>query len=196
MNNKGIELSVNFIVMLILAIVVFAFGLIFAGRLLGGSREVIKNLPEMEQAILENCINNGQPVCLVKNRKEISHGENDVFGLAILNNLGTSGEFKVFLDISTAIDTDNNPIDPASITVEDWTFTTYGPKTIANNEHEKIPVPFFVPRGTELGQYVFNVNVCYDDGDAGTSDPDQCENYDANFPDLYEATHKIYVTVG
>lgn len=191
MHKKGLELSINFIVMLILALVIFSFGIYFVNRILRASQEQVESLPKTEEIVLDQCINQGNSICLPNNRKEIHIGKSGVFGLAIVNNFGEKKDFSVNIGISMAIDENNNDI-TAAIEASQWTFTTHGPIELDNLKAEKISIPIVVPYGTPRGEYAFNVNVCFDDGDPATETLDKCTG---TFKDLYETTHKIRVTV-
>ena len=53
-NKKGIELSINFIVMLILAIVGFVMGLLFIPQLFKASNDIYQELDSQSKDILMN----------------------------------------------------------------------------------------------------------------------------------------------
>ncbi|MBN1502962.1 hypothetical protein JW930_05450 [Candidatus Woesearchaeota archaeon] len=190
MQKKGLELSINFIVMLILAIVIFSFGLVFVAKILSETDRQIGLLPEAEELALDACLNEQNLVCLPNNKKELEPGKSHVFGLAVQNYAGESKEFSVLVELSLAIDNEGNEITP--IDAAEWTFQSHEPFMLANNEQMKLTIPFTIPIHAEQGEYAFNVNVCFKD-DTHPDDAEKCP--DAAYPDLYDTTHKIRIMV-
>ena len=59
-NRKGIELSINFIVMLILGIAVFAGGLVFASKFFGHAENVRQSLDSQTEKQIEKLLADAQ----------------------------------------------------------------------------------------------------------------------------------------
>ncbi len=184
--KKGFELSVSFLVMLIITIVVFGLGIRFAYNLFSKSHETIEAFDEQTQRQIENSLYAGNIVAIPSNQKEISIGKTEAFGLGILNQLGEKKYFKVFIGFSTAVDEHGDKFEDYildEVNVEDWTFKESRAYELDDNEHEIIPLSFTVPLGTKKGTYVFNVEVYYSNN----------ENVGRN--NLYDAVHQIRIIV-
>ena len=155
MNKKAMELTINFVVMLILAIVVFGFGIKLTYDLFNLGSTTNEMLTKDMEAQLENMMNAGQRVAISYNLKQAYPGDSVLFGLGILNVGSADSGFKVAVDQGTAVDINEKKI---------WSrpelsyFHSYD-RTIQLNQNTKIPVTVKVPRGTPRGTYSFKVAV-------------------------------------
>lgn len=157
-NKKAIELSLNFIVILIISIVIFGFGIQFISKLSSQATE----LQEMTTAELDESIGNlvcegSDRVCVGKDRKTIPKSKFGVFGLKIVNILDTQ-HFVVtisrpspggYTKNNQGILNDNllsNPKDPRDILIE-------------KNEEKTSGIGIQVPPNAESGTYIFNVEI-------------------------------------
>jgi len=84
-NKRGIELAINFIVMLIMAIAVFSGGLLFAGKFFRQAGATKAVLDTQAQRQIEALLNDGSPVVLPVHTKTIRRSKYDTFALGILN---------------------------------------------------------------------------------------------------------------
>lgn len=143
MNNKGaVTLSVNFLVVIILAIVILSLSVYFLTSIIGKA----KSIGEMAQSDLDKQIENIQcegVVCVPVNYKQIKAGEFDIFGVKIYN----AGPPQTFSLIVNATGT-NLPHKPDDVDV-----------TLKQNQEKRIGIGFEVPKGTPKGIYIFNVMV-------------------------------------
>jgi len=187
MNKKALELSINFIVMLILAIVVFGFGLFFIDKLFGNVKEIQAELDKDSERNIESMLDRGKMVAVLIQSKEIKHTEVAMFGLGVLNvNDDPPTIFYVTIECTVAVDTRDEVIGNGCEGV--WTFDydkstsnifEIAPFSLEKNEKKIIPIPIQVPGGKQDGTYGFTVTV-----------KDQ-------FGDVYGgAPRQIYVTVG
>ncbi len=167
MNKRGFELSVNFIVTLILAIVVLSFGIYFVRLIYEGSTEMKMVLDQQTEMELERLMDSGEKITLYPGRRTVDNGKMASFGLGVLNVVGGTETFKVKITSGMA---------GSDIT---WVQTSEGPNefplNIANNAKKKILIGITPTSGS--GTYVFNVDVEKSDGTP------------------YDFTHKIYVEV-
>jgi len=190
MKKRAFELSISFIVMLILTIIVFGFGIKFVYNLSHRSTSLVDQLSEETKDDIENMLYLGKIVAIPINEKEINVGESAVLGIGILNQLGKKEDFKIYVAFATGIDADENEI--TSIDISEWTFEKYATQAIKENEHKIIPLAFQVPKGSNKGTYIFNVNVCYDDDNPANDIPEVIQKKcSAEYPDLYDYTHQI-----
>ncbi len=186
--KKGFQVSIGFLVILIITIVVFAMGIRFAYTLFSKAHETVEKFDEQTQAEIERSLYQGNIVAIPVNNKEIKVGKTETFGLGILNQLAEEKKFKIFIDFDTAVDEHGDAFSSAildNIEVEDWTFAESRIYTIANNGREIIPLSFTVPFETEYGIYVFNVAVYYGDNEAELNSKEN----------LYDTVHQIRITV-
>ena len=188
------ELSINFIVTLIITIVVFALGIVFVQKIFKVADDAVEPLDEQTEMQLDNALARGEIVALPSNYKEIKRGSKEVlgFGLGISNQLQTAKDFEVLVKLSTAVDEYGNVFSDLDMDAGSWgTFAKPHTYSIENNGIKKIPLSFKLPRGTDKGTYVFNLYVCYG------GDPENyneiCNEIDA--PNLYDIAPQIRIKV-
>ena len=102
-NKKAIEISINFIVILVLAIFVFSLSVWFITSVM----KTTVDLHEKSAADLDaqiGYINCGTtPVCLNMDELELSRGEDGAFGLRLYNYKDDDVTIKVTVDMSDAV---------------------------------------------------------------------------------------------
>ncbi|TKJ40227.1 hypothetical protein CEE37_07840 [candidate division LCP-89 bacterium B3_LCP] len=170
MDKKGIELSINFLVIIIISLIVFGFGARFIYQL--GS-EAVKlqsmTVEELDRKIGILACEGSERVCFGFDRKIIKRGKLGVFGLRIINILDNQ-DFDVLVSRPTPsgytkkgedIVSDNLIVKPESRSVY-----------IQKNEEKDLAIGVEVPKDARAGIYIFDVRVM-----------------------PYEALHKIYVEV-
>lgn len=166
-NKKAIQLSVNFIVMLIIAIVVFGFGVSFLGKFFEGAAEMQKQLDQDTQKRIESLLSTGELIAIPINSRTLEVGQNYMFGMGILNILNKDERFNIYIKCTTAIDKAGGNLAGG---VEDycerptnpdrkWTFEDDFNEDIQNNEQKTMELLFSVPKGTKPGTYIFTVTV-------------------------------------
>jgi|GEM_PF-4066812 len=83
-NKRAIELSINFIVMLVLGIAMFAGGLAFASKFFMKAEQVRTNLDSQTQKQIEKLLDSGTPVVIPISTKEINKNKFDTYGIGVL----------------------------------------------------------------------------------------------------------------
>ena len=108
MNKKAIELSINFLVIIIISVVVFTLGTRFIYNLASETTKLGKlTLDELDKRIEDLSCQGSERVCISRNRKVISKGDFSVFGLKIINILeGKNFNYKI--SSSAALDKSGN----------------------------------------------------------------------------------------
>lgn len=168
MNKKGLELSVNFIVMLILAVVVFGFGLYFIGKLFAETGEIQRELDRDTEKNIERMLDRGEMAAFPITSKEIKHTEVAIFGLGVMNVNDAPTEFNVEIECTAAIDKREEEIKINGCTPGAWTFDydkftvnifEIAPFRLEKNEKKIIPIAIQVPKGKQDGTYGFTVTV-------------------------------------
>jgi len=198
MNKKAMELSMNFIVILILSIVIFAGGLALSYKFFGKAQEYRTSIDSDTEAQIERILSSGETVAIPRNRKDIRIGESYVFGLGVFNGLGHSQDFYISMAFDEAFDTaTNSHIEADGTYINDkWIFGKERKYTIDNNDHEKIGLFVQVDdriknsATTTPGTYIFNVCIC-----TSPCAGDGCSTASATGMFYDSHVQKIYVTV-
>ena len=182
-SKKGFQLSINFIVILIIAIVVFGFGIIFVTRLFEGITKVKVQLDEETEKELDELFDKDETLSIPRNSKTINVGKSEVFGLGILNILGDNKEFTIDISCTSTIKKAGETMSEQERNQycerpedKNWVFEDHFEEFIKNNERKKIPIFFQVPTGTPPGTYIFTITVSYD-------------------TTIYDTPEKIYIKV-
>ena len=187
-NKKGMELSITFLVGLIIGVVLLSLGLVFTYKLFAGVSDVEKmGLPNYFEIEAENCVQRGDRACIPEIKKQTETTKTASFGVIVNNIYGETKNFKLFVKFRRG-ETENGQM-ITSIDTKEWTFPDYESLELENNEDTTIEIPIRPPKKTDSGTYVFNVNVCFD-GDEDASD--KCSGVHKA---LYSPTQQISVTV-
>jgi hypothetical protein len=216
--KAAIELSMNFLIIIIISIVIFGFGIWIANKFFTEATGMQLVFDQRTEAEIEQLMDDGSRVAIPFERAQIYNGKADTIGMGILNVAGINpATFRVSINFSKAFASDNRLLCDGEIPglgiapdfgrescgyPDTWLRTTAGDgsdtsrglvftRTIDNYQSDKFLVGFEVidaPAGT----YVFNVRACYDDGRVpGIIDDDCTDTYPAD----YDKLHKIYVIV-
>lgn len=158
-NKKGIELSVNFIVMLILAIAVFAGGLMFATKFFTKAESMRQNLDSETERQIEKLLDSGSPVVLPISTREIFRNKYDTFGLGVLAKC--AGTYTFTVPSTSAFP--KNKGDPAIAVpiASEWLSPITDSKTLEKNEKGKFLILAKVPAGVASGTYIFTIQMNY-----------------------------------
>jgi len=178
MNKKAMELAINFIVMLILAIVVFGFGLYFVQNVFNAAKDVQAQLDKDSEKNINAMLDRGEKVAFPVTSKDIKSDQVAIFGLGVLNVLTgdpVKGQTNFKVDISCTLyvtkgGTEIQSPYSAANCGEGWTSAlpcmcggswTVTPLrfTLTKNERKTIPIAIQVPRGKPSGTYAFMVKV-------------------------------------
>ncbi len=192
MNKKGLELSINFIVIVVISLIVFFFGARFIYQL-GAEATQLQSITadELEKRIGELACGGSERVCFPSDKKIIKKGKLGIFGMRIINVLeGDSHDFSLSV---------TQP-DPPGYTEEgDEIFSGEDelpqfkyreePFPISKNKEADRAIGVEIPSSAKSGTYILDVAVCYNDGDSNTRD-----NTGKCGEDIY-SYNKIYVEV-
>ena len=189
MNKKAFQLSINFVVILIISITVFIFGISFLSKLFTGAEKISEDYYQKFDKQVEDLMCSGlERVCIPKDRVVVDRNNVAVFGVGILNVLGSTKNFRILVSHDSAYTKGGTPITCSNC--DDWPIYTTNSLEIKNNEQENHAI-VMATSSTLSGIYIFDLVVCYDDGVGG---------YDSEcnlpyFPDNYDTIHKLYVEV-
>lgn len=175
LNKKAVELSMNFIVILIISIIIFGFGIRFISKLSSQATELQEmTTSELDERIGSLVCEGSDRVCIGIDRKIIKRTKFDVFGLKMINILD-SQNFDVtvsrpnppgYAKNKQEIKSDNLVWVPQARSI-----------FIEKNEEKNLGIGVQVPADASPGTYIFDIKI-------KTSDGKQ-----------YSATQKLYVDV-
>ena len=172
MNKKGMEMQISFIVMLILSIVVFAYGLFFVKNLFTQAGEIKAQLSEDAEKRIELLLDRGDRLVIPVTARDAKAGEIATYGLGILNLRGQTTTFYISIACTVALDTREMEIPDGCDGT--WTFQP-DPVTLENNGKEIIPIAIQAIGSKSRGTYGFSVKVSIDSptGEVYTGAPKQ-----------------------
>ncbi len=177
--KKGIELSVNFFVIVVLSVVILGFGL----------KLLYDVIAKTEPLFPQECTDQRIDVMLASSRvavcpsaATIARGKSGSFLIGILNT-DVPAQFLVSISAAGAVDRNDNLI--ISAPLNDFKFTYKKDYIIPQNTDKKLAVIAAVPKSAPKGTYIIDVLVC-----SGTSKPASCA-----LDNSYDAVQKVYVNV-
>ena len=190
-NKRGIELAVNFFVIMIISLVILGMGIYLVSLFFKTTEELKTNLDEQTSKEIQKILFEGKRVAIPLSNTELKRGKGHTFGLGILNILGETKNFKVHIGDGPIIKSDNTQINEDQNGYTPLEHIQDNIKEIQNNEQEITGVPVRVPRSAQLGTYVLNVYVCNcTTTQICTSLP--CDTAEQTYDN---SVHKIYVKV-
>lgn len=174
MDRRGLELSLNFLVILILSLVVFLGGLALVNMMMGFANQQASGLDDESKRKIESILNEGEQVAIPFYKKEVRMGKYVNYGVGIYNVLGEEKVFWVTVKCSEVIAQNGTRMptseyNPAYIDDNWHTFGNATPYRIENNE-QKIATISVRPTsedgigGSKPGTYIFDVNVTAGNG--------------------------------
>ncbi|MBT7902978.1 hypothetical protein HN587_03870 [Candidatus Woesearchaeota archaeon] len=162
-NKKGIQLSINFIVMLILAISMFGGGLVFLKKFFSKTQDMKGSLDSQTEQQIEKLLDSGSLVVIPIHTKEIFRSKSDTFGVGVLADV--TANYILEAQFQTAFAKDKTTIcSPNSgCSVESWLLMGSGEliesKKISKNEKGRFLIMVDVPSDAKRGTYVFKLQV-------------------------------------
>jgi hypothetical protein len=175
-NKKGLQLSINFIVWLIIALVVFGMGVTLFGKFFIEAENIKENLDIQTQKELQaRMMSSPEPVVVYPTQLTIRRGKSDVFGVGILN-LKANNNFEVRTYFGTDPAHTDGPLcykkdgsrmvppDCVDGIIRVLSKTDFIKRTIEQNEREIIDVPVRVENGVSAGKYGVKVVVVNNPG--------------------------------
>ena len=161
-SKRGIELSMNFIVVLIISIVLFAFGIRFIYKLVSDTQDFAgMTFDQLDSAISDLICESSDRVCITGDQKEVRRDQITVFGIKI-NNVLDSQNFDITVTRPSpgGYTKTNKEIFGDKIDWKPKTRSVY----IASNEEMKVGIGIYVPKTSVSGTYIFNVEIKGQDG--------------------------------
>ncbi|MBI2558397.1 hypothetical protein HYW20_03665 [Candidatus Woesearchaeota archaeon] len=157
--KKSVELSLNFMVILIISIVLFGFGIKFISDLSSSAKDITDmTTEELDEQISSLICEGSDRVCIGQDRRTIKRGDFGVFGLKIMNVLD-SRSFDVTITPADPIGykKDKTPISPPS------PLLTINPSSrsinIEKNEERSLGIGIQVPPNAVSGTYILDIDI-------------------------------------
>ena len=160
--KKGVELSINFLVVVIISLVVLGFGLKFAYDLLNYAEKEKQQQYDKIDKELENLICEGaDKVCVGTYRKKVGSSKSVFFGVKVWNILGSDQTFSMDVQPSGTclIRKDKTTLDDCA---GRYKITEVGQAfkfTISKQSMQKRVFIIDMSEATEPGTYIFNLQV-------------------------------------
>ncbi|HLC66930.1 MAG TPA: hypothetical protein VJK52_04795, partial [Candidatus Nanoarchaeia archaeon] len=177
-DRRGVELSINFLVSIIFAIVLFGLGILFTKNLFSSSAGIVDLTHDQLDAAIEDmfCTNN-ELVCLNMNAKTLRRGDQQIFGVTILN-VQQQADFLLTITAKKHIAPDGTvtELNGASGEPELEIFPDGRAFPLEKNQDERIGFIVRATSGSQRGKYIIDVAVARE----GTA---------------YGPVQKLYITV-
>ena len=194
-SKKGIQLTINMIVVLLMSITILILALVLAGKIFSGVDDIEATLTDQTVKELNRLLDNNARVQLLHSAKTIERGDFDNFALGIKNIDNTFGPyFRVEVRYDKGVAEDGSDIqldinDQETINQAWWDSYMLIQNPTPNipvNKRDHSAIAIGVRDTARSGTYIFNVLVC-----EGASQPASC-----NPNDLYgDRVKQIWVTV-
>lgn len=167
LNKKGIELAVNFLVVLIISVVLFAAGVAIIFKR-------YYHVSTIHPGAYDPCVDTSEKVCLSQDTFSLQPKELKTVNVHIKNVVGVKIVFNVSLKRNLGKDQSNAPHDDNfNLTI----VPLHQQLQINNNDEQEIMIGVRNDFGLKRGLYIVDLNVYLPDG----------QNYDS--------THKITVSI-
>src|SRR3989338_1026376 len=158
--KRAIELSLNFIVIIIISITLFIFGIRFMSQLSSQAFELQKlTLDDLDARIANFACEGSDRVCIGADRQTIPKGKFGVFGVKILNVLdpqsGQGQDFEITVALSTFVPKNNPSASGPPLEIKPKARNVF----IKANEEKEAGIGIEVPKTAEPGTYVFNIQI-------------------------------------
>jgi hypothetical protein len=155
MNTKGIELSVNFLVGFVLAIVLFGLGVSLLYTIFNQSTSLHEiTQDQINSQITALLCSAKEKVCIAGNRVPHERDTLAIYGVYIYNIYDTQGNFTVRVEPGIAVDQNENFINNTLDLI-----TRTESKRIPPNSQDDLGIGVFIPRNALAGTYVFDVYI-------------------------------------
>ncbi len=161
-SKKGVELSVNFLVTLLLAITVLGFGIKFAYDIASSAQKIETQERERIDAELENLACRLEDrVCIGTTTKKVQQGKTAYFGVKVINVQNADKNFKLMVNFPSpcGVDKSGNQIPDCSSLTPIYNQIEF---TIAPKESSKQLVAVKIPKEAKSGTYIVTVQVFED----------------------------------
>ncbi len=166
-NQKGIELSINMLVVIIISLVVLGLGITLLYKFVGSAEEIQQDLDSRTKDELRRLlINQGKQVALSARTATVQRGSSELIGLGILNT-GEEQDFQLRVELSKVISEQGADITSQINAAEaiQWWLYDRRPFPIESNGQFTGGLLVTPSRDMLSGQYFFKLRVHSADGE-------------------------------
>lgn len=163
--KAAINLSVEFLVVIVISLVILGMGVTLLYKFLGGAEDIKAELDKKtEDELRRLLIDEGKKVALPLHLAELSPGERHIFGLGILNVENEEKSFFMRVEGVKAADQENHPFVLELREVETWLLYSQLAINLKKGENHFEPLMVEVPKkDVKKGTYIFDLVVRKDD---------------------------------
>jgi len=154
--KKGIELSLNFLVTLIIVLTIFTFGIKFIFNFANEATKLESLTTDQLDNRIENLICDTDKICIGVNKKTIQKGEFDVFGIRVLNIFDTQ-EFNINVEVTKIIKKNEEIINPNNLNKINLKYRKNF--IIEKNDEENLGIGAEVAKDAVSGTYILDVEI-------------------------------------
>jgi hypothetical protein len=171
-HKKGIELSINFIIVISFAILILIMGIYLFTQVLNQGQELTQRVTEETRGEINSLLDKSSDTLIVLPRviQEIASGEVAHFPLGVRSDTsrcsgGASADFVITTTFDSALVSDavGNvyvPSDTEVVQIEDWYLTKPHSLSLGNNDKEILDVPILAGSGARSGYtYGFDIEI-------------------------------------
>ena len=159
LNKNSMELSLNFLVIIIISITIFGFGIYFISNLAQQAEDLRKlTLSQIDEQISGLACKGSDRICIIAEKKKIQRGNVGIFGIKILNIL-ESKDFQIIARASSPLGykKDNSPITSPALIINPPQGRM---ESIQKNEDKTIGIGVQVPENAPIGgTYIIDVEI-------------------------------------
>ena len=187
MKRGAIQLSMNFLVTIIIALALLALGIVLLKQFVDVTVETQNELNEQTQDRMKELLNQGQQIVIPFSTQTLRRGESYLFGVGVLNIFEES-TFELAAGLSGAFHPNDKEFSPEERTqakLDEWIRLDSERFTLKKNEDQSKTLFIQVPTTGPSGTYIFNVMVY--------RNPPSSPPYDPST--LYDTVRKIVITV-
>ncbi|TKJ17734.1 hypothetical protein CEE44_04340 [Candidatus Woesearchaeota archaeon B3_Woes] len=159
MNKKGLQLTINFIVMLVIALVVFGMGLSLFRKFFVEADVIKQNLDDQtKKEIQQIMMSSADQVVVYPSQLTVRQGKSDIVGIGILNINDNTTSFGITPSWDGTSCYDNDGSVMSGCTVNDIKVTSVT-RAIESNEREIFDIPIRVSGDAQVGKYAVTISV-------------------------------------
>jgi hypothetical protein len=160
--KKGaIQLSLNFLVVIILSLAILTAGILLLKVFIGGAQEIQADLDSETESRMQALLDSGQKVVIPFSRQTITRGDSHLFGVGVLNIRDTT-TYSLNVRISEAIKPDDSVYDnDVKLEARNWIDFDNTLFTLNKDERTRVLVLADIPNNAPSGTYIYNVEIKY-----------------------------------
>ncbi len=161
MRKASFQLSVNFLVVMIICIALLGIGIYLVRTFSDTAVEMKEEVDNYHKEQLIRALSQGALVSVFPQSQTVRRGDNADFYLAMSNELGQEEDFYISI-ISEDSGLTGIPLEPLFMR---------GPYLVENNEQRFVPLKIISDTGSSHGSYLFNLRVCYGNECSNNGEP-------------------------